>query len=168
MVSWQDAQTFVEKLNERPAERGRTYRLPSEAEWEYACRGGAASSGPFHFGASLSSALANFNGNYPYGSADKSSFLGRTSAVGAHPPNAFGLYDVHGNVWELCQDWHGEFPTKGVTVDPVGPAEGTARAIRGGSWGTYGRYCRSATRGRCTREQAYNFVGFRVALDVES
>jgi uncharacterized protein (TIGR02996 family) len=168
-VSWQDAQAFVQALNARPDERGRTYRLPSETEWEYACRGGSASSGPFHLGDTILPATANFNTLYPYRLETKCPTLGRTCAVGSYPSNAFGLYDMHGNVWELCADWHGEYPADGVTVDPAGPATGSFgsfRVIRGGSWGTYGRYCRSAARGRITVERQYNFVGFRVALDV--
>jgi formylglycine-generating enzyme required for sulfatase activity len=96
-------------LSELPAEKraGRKYRLPSEAEVEYACRGGAPSYQVFHIGNSLSSMQANFNGNAPYGGAAKGPDLGRTCKVGSYKPNRFGLYDMHGNVWEWCSDWYG-------------------------------------------------------------
>ena len=98
-VSWQEAVAFCEKLSQQT---GRTYRLPSEAEWEYACRAGTTT--PFHFGATMTTDLANYNGNYTYGDGPKGMYLERTTEVGSFPPNAFGLYDMHGNVWEWCAD----------------------------------------------------------------
>jgi formylglycine-generating enzyme required for sulfatase activity len=100
-VSWEDAQTFLARLTALPQEEetGWTYRLPSEAEWEYSCRAGASSSTTFCFGNSLASTQANFNGDYPYGGAEKGPSLGRTCAVGSYRPNAFGLYDMHGCPW---------------------------------------------------------------------
>jgi formylglycine-generating enzyme required for sulfatase activity len=99
-VSWEDAVEFCRKLSARAAETkaGRAYRLPTEAEWEYACRGGARSSEPFHFGAALSSTQANFDGNLPYGGAAKGPYMGRTCRVGSYQPNGFGLYDLHGEL----------------------------------------------------------------------
>ena len=95
-VSWDDAVAFCRKLSELPEEKkaGRVYRLPTEAEWEYACRAGTKT--PFHYGNSLSSKQANFNGNFPYGGADKGPYLKRTAKVGSYAANAFGLYDMHG------------------------------------------------------------------------
>ncbi len=104
-VSWDDAVAFCKKLSELPEEKkaGRVYRLPTEAEWEYACRAGTKT--PFHYGDSLSSKQANFCGHFPYGGADKGPWLKRTAKVDTYAANAFGLYDMHGNVWEWCQDW---------------------------------------------------------------
>src|SRR5439155_14541379 len=99
-ATWHQAVEFCRRLSER--EPGRTYRLPSEAEWEYACRAGTTTA--FHFGGTLSSHQANFDGDRPYGNAPRGPFLGRTSAVGSYPPNAFGLHDMHGNLWEWCAD----------------------------------------------------------------
>ena len=146
-VSWKEAVTFCRKLSARPEEKssGRTYRLPTEAEWEYSCRGGATSSRPFSFGDCLSSPQANFAGLYPYGGAAEGPYLKRTTAVGSYPPNAFGLFDLHGNVWEWCADWFGSYPSQSVE-DPPGPPTGTSRVLRGGSWSNGGKYCRAACR----------------------
>src|SRR5262249_21352025 len=111
-VSWHDAQTFLKILSDLPEEKkkGRKYRLSTEAEWEYAARGGARSSEPFNVDGkssnSLSSTQANFNGDAPYGGADKGPYLGRTCKVGTYKANGFGLMDMHGNVYEWCEDWY--------------------------------------------------------------
>jgi formylglycine-generating enzyme required for sulfatase activity len=176
-VSWEDAAAFCRKLSELPEEmhRGRVYRLPTEAEWEYACRGGATSSTPFSFGNSLSSTQANFNGNHPHGGAATGPFLERTSAVGSYPANSFGLYDMHGNVWEWCQDRYAEdYYAKSPKKDPQGPAPGTHhlslsyRFQRGGCWNDAGKLCRSASRKALPATSRFHFVGFRVALTVAS
>ena len=166
-VSWEEAQEFCKKLSALAQEkrRGLAYRLPTEAEWEYSCRGGAEKYQVFHFGNSLSSKQANFDGNDPYGGADKDTYLARTGKVGSYKPNRFGLKDMHGNVWEWCSDWYdivyyGKSPLK----DPPGPSEGASRVIRGGSWRSNGRYCRSAFRGRGTPTYRHNDVGLRVAV----
>jgi formylglycine-generating enzyme required for sulfatase activity len=167
MVSWHDAVKFCEKLNELPEERtaGRTYRLPSEAEWEYTCRGGVPSYQVFSSGDSLSSDQANFDGNIPYGNAPKGPFLGRTTTVGSYKPNAFGLYDMHGNVQEWCADWHDEnYYNSSPRKDPTGPAEGSSRVGRGGSWNYYASYCRAAYRNRITPDYRSINLGFRLAL----
>ncbi len=145
-VSWEEAIEFCTKLSAKTGERGRTCRLPTEAEWEYACRGGATSYQTFHFGNSLSSTQANFDGNYPYGDAAKGPFLVRTCKAGSYKPNGFGLYDMCGNVLEWCADWYGEdyYSKSDGAKNPTGPSKGVNRVIRGGGWCHDGLYCRSA------------------------
>jgi formylglycine-generating enzyme required for sulfatase activity len=165
-VSWEDAAAFLDRLSALPEERkeGRTYRLPSEAEWEHACRGGA-SSQIFHFGNSLSSLQANFNGKFPYGSAGKGPALERPCPVGSYAANPFGLFDMHGNVWEWCNDRYGERHYRGSPRrDPQGPSKGVIRVIRGGSWDYLGQNCRSAARTGAWPSNRIRRVGFRVAL----
>jgi formylglycine-generating enzyme required for sulfatase activity/tRNA A-37 threonylcarbamoyl transferase component Bud32 len=167
MTSWEDAVKFCEKLNELPGERasGRKYRLPSEAEWEYGCRGGATSYQVFGFGNSLSSHQANFNGDFPYGDAPKGPHLGRTTTVGSYEPNGFGLYDMHGNVMEWCADWHRvNYYKTGPRNNPTGPAAGTSRVIRGGGWGRSAETCRSALRYCNTPGIRRSNLGFRLVL----
>lgn len=157
-VSWNDAVEFCKKLSQKT---GRKYRLPSEAEWEYACRAGTTT--PFHFGETITTELANYNGNYTYASAPKSKSRQETTEVGSFPPNAFGLYDMHGNIWEWCQDtWHDSY--KGA------PSDGSAwignnleQILRGGSWFDDPRNCRSAYRYNLTRDDLYyDTFGFRI------
>jgi eukaryotic-like serine/threonine-protein kinase len=161
-VSWTDAQEFCAKLRE---ETGKQYRLPSEAEWEYACRAGTST--PFHFGETIVSDVANFDGNYKYGNAPKGSYLGKTSAVGAYRvANGFGLYDMHGNVWEWCEDsWHENYgggPTDGSAW--VDENDNHSRLLRGGSWYNLPGLCRSAYRYRTSAEHGYYSIGFRVVV----
>src|SRR5262249_14747280 len=157
-------------LTEREKKAGKrgTYTLPSEAEWEYACRGGRVSSGNyrvFHFGDSLSSRQANFNGNSPYGGATQGPELGRPCAVGNYKPNVLGLYDMHGNVWEWCLDRYGEnYYKNSPAKDPRGPATGTDRVSRGGGWRHAGGFCRSAHRGWGTPSNRFHALGFRVSI----
>jgi len=168
-VSWDDCIVFCEKLSALPEEKnaGRVYRLPTEAEWQYSCRAGT--TGPFYTGSSLGSNDANLNGNFPYGDAPRGVFLGRTTVVGSYKPNAFGLYDMHGNVAELSADPYGRYYYKdSPPVDPKGPEGGNDpdRVVLGGSWGTDAARCRSAfRRSNATSGKAYYF-GFRVACDV--
>ena len=159
MVSWQDADEFCRRLSKLD---GRPYRLPTEAEWEYACRAGTSTA--FYFGDELSVDLANFDGQSPYGTADNRRGLGRTCRVGSYPPNAFGLYDMHGNVFTWCSDWWDNY-AGGPAVDPKGPDGGDSRTIRGGGWACAARYCRAANRGR--NDPTYHGYqnGVRVALD---
>jgi formylglycine-generating enzyme required for sulfatase activity len=164
-VSWEEAVAFCTNLSELPEEKraGWSYRLPTEAEWEYACRGGAATSTPFGFGTSLSSTQANFDGNDPSGEAARGPYLGRTCAVGSYRPNGFGLHDLHGNVWEWCADRYGPYPATGTLIqDPTGPTTGDRRVLRGGSWYFYGRNCRTAYRSRNDPGFRNNDFGFRV------
>jgi formylglycine-generating enzyme required for sulfatase activity len=159
-VSWNDAQVFIEKLNrlvELP--KGWKYALPSEAQWEYACRAGTQS--VFGFAESLSSREANFDGRYQYGSATKGPYLGQTCVVGSYKPNGWGLYDMHGNVYEWCADWYGEM--LGGGSDPLGASTGAHRVFRGGSWFDRGFYCRSASRAGNGPGLRNGLVGFRLA-----
>jgi formylglycine-generating enzyme required for sulfatase activity len=164
-VSWEDAVKFCEKLTAQEKALGRRYRLPTEAEWEYACRAGTAT--PFHFGVALSSDRANVDGTDPYGGAPRGPYLERPAVVGSYPPNAWGLYDMHGNVWEWCADWYdSEYYRRSPKQGPPGPGSGSGRVIRGGSWRSYPAYVRSANR---ASEAANNRGGdhnhgFRVLL----
>jgi formylglycine-generating enzyme required for sulfatase activity len=160
-VSWIDANNFIEKLNQ--VEGINKYRLPTEAEWEYACRSKTAT--PFFTGNCISIDQANYNGNYPGKNCAKGEYRKKTVKVGSFQPNAWGLYDMHGNVWEWVQDWYGEYPSDSV-ADPKGPPTGARRVVRGGGWNDYAFGCRSAIRlsnspGNC------NFIlGFRLARSV--
>jgi uncharacterized protein (TIGR02996 family) len=166
-VSWPDAIAFLERLSALPEEQecGRKYRLLTEAEWEYACRGGSASSTAFAFGNRLSSSQANFRADHPYDGPEKGPPLGHSCKVGLHPPNAFGVYDMHGNVWEWCNDWYAwNYYANSPGKDPPGPSEGAHRVIRGGAWSHFGQHCRSAYRNRYAPAIRSCHVGFRVAL----
>ena len=159
-VSWHDCQTFIQKLNARVSGGG--FRLPTEAEWEYACRAGTTTA--FHYGNDFDATMANFNGGGPYGNGGKGEYRRTTMPVGSFQPNAWGLYDMHGNVWEWCQDWYGDYPTGSVT-DPTGPYSGSFRVLRGGSWLFFDRFCRSANRYRFDPGLRYINVGLRLARD---
>ena len=174
LVTWQEANQFCDKLSQMPEEQnaGRTYRLPTEAEWEYACRAGTTRA--FSFGDSLSSRDANFNGNYPYGTAEKGPYARKTTKVGSYPANDFGLFDMHGNVSEWCADWYdANYYRDSPTEDPLGPPVGVMPTdfgnyylvIRGGSWMDEARACRSAYRFRAMPENRYEVIGFRVVCD---
>jgi formylglycine-generating enzyme required for sulfatase activity len=151
-VSWDDAQKFIRKLNQM--EKTDKYRLPTEAEWEYACRAG--STGEWCFGDNEADL-----GEYAWYNENSEK---QTHPVGQKKPNAWGLYDMHGNVWEWCQDWYGEYPAGPVT-DPKGPDSGEKRVLRGGSWVDSARLARSANRDYLSYPgfRFYYYVGFRVA-----
>ena len=153
-VTWEDAVEFCKELSDLPEEKkaGRVYRLPTEAEWEYACRAGSKSA--YSFGESTKSL-----GDYAWfdGNSD------RTHPVGEKKANAWGLYDMQGNVWEWCSDWYDEYP-KGAVSDPTGPKQGSYRVIRGGGWGYEAAFCRSAFRGRLDPSIRGHVLGFRLAL----
>jgi formylglycine-generating enzyme required for sulfatase activity len=151
-VSWNDAVEYCQKLTQRERAAGRLragveYRLPTEAQWEYACR--ARSTG-------------DYGGDLEAMAWHDSNSGGRTHEVKTKRPNAWGLYDMHGNVWEWCSDWYGSY-SAGLQVDPKGPGTGPARVVRGGSWNDSGPNCRSARRLSSTPEARSNFLGFRLA-----
>ena len=156
-VSWDNAVEFCDKISRR-AEK--TYRLPSEAEWEYACRAGTTT--PFYFGETITTDLANYDGNYTYSSAPKGRYREQTTDVGSFPANAFGLYDMHGNVWEWCQDsWHENYNGAPTDGDAWIDNDNRYRVLRGGSWYFNPRSCRSAFRSGYERD---DIVGFRVVV----
>jgi formylglycine-generating enzyme required for sulfatase activity len=155
-VSWDDVQVFLKKLNNQEKGKGWLYRLPSEAEWEYACRNASTSkeecSFDFYFDKptnDLSSKQATFNGNFPAGKAEKGPDLGRTTKVGSYPPNKLGLYDMHGNVAQWCSDFY-------VANDPD-------RVLRAGTWGLGGQNCRASVRTRYMPSGMGSDSGFRLA-----
>jgi formylglycine-generating enzyme required for sulfatase activity len=156
-VSWNDAVTFCERLSQKTQ---KYYRLPSEAEWEYACRAGTTT--PFYFGESITPELVNYDGNYTYGSAPKGQYRQQTTDVGSFPPNAFGLYDMHGNVWEWCQDdyinSYNNAPTDGSALT----GRSSTKLLRGGSWYSLPGNCRSAYRTIYFLDNYFGLIGFRV------
>ncbi|RXK85137.1 TIR domain-containing protein [Chlorobaculum sp. 24CR] len=164
-VSWDDCQAFIKKLNEKTG--GGNYRLPTEAEWEYACRAGTTT--PFNTGENLTTDQANYDGNYPYGKNPKGEYREKTVPVDSFQPNGFRLYNMHGNVWEWCSDrydeaYYEECRKQGVVENPRGPETGSNRVLRGGSWYNYAGYCRSADRaGGYPGFRCYN-VGFRLVF----
>jgi formylglycine-generating enzyme required for sulfatase activity/tRNA A-37 threonylcarbamoyl transferase component Bud32 len=159
-ISWNDAVAFCEWLMRRDGQ-GRRYRLPTEAEWEYACRAGTTT--PFHFGEIISTDQANYDGHYTYGKGTEGVHRQQTAPVGSFPPNPWGLYDMHGNVEEWCQDWYGPYPAENMK-DPQGVEQGDYRVLRGGSWYSYPWTCRAACRGRRAPARRYDFCGCRVVL----
>ncbi len=158
-VSWDDAQHFINKLNGMKPEL--QLCLPTEAQWEYACRAGTST--PFSFGDNISTDQVNYNGNYPYNRGREGKYREQTVKVKALPSNAWGLYQMHGNVWEWCQDWYDDYPAEPV-VDPQGVESGPGRMLRGGSWVYDGGLCRSAYRH--AHDPAFRGFdsGFRLAL----
>jgi formylglycine-generating enzyme required for sulfatase activity len=167
-VSWEEAKEFCKKLSELQEEKakGRKYDLPTEAEWEYACRAGSQT--PFHFGSQLNGKEANCDGTNPYGTSEKGPYLERTSKVGSYPANAFGLCDMHGNVWEWCQDWYDkDYYRSGSHNDSEGPKRGDNRLLRGGCWGNVAGLCRAALRSSLAPSSRNQTVGFRVRLRLD-
>jgi formylglycine-generating enzyme required for sulfatase activity len=155
-VSYKDAVDFCQRLSALPAEKesGRAYRLPTEAEWEYSCRGGAPSKTFYPFGNSITDREANFNSD-----------LARTSLIGSYPANAFGLHDMIGNVREWCADWYDAYYyQQSPKLDPQGPSSGDRRVLRGGAWGDSAVVCRSTSRFHSGAAARFSNFGFRVVL----
>lgn len=159
-VSWNDVQEFLKKLNAQPNLQGKNYRLPTEAEWEYAARAGTTTL--FAFGETITPKIVNYDGNYPYASAPKGTYRQKTVPVGSlGVANAFGLFDMHGNVWEWCEDWYGTY-SSGAVTNPTGPATGSYRVIRGGGWNFSAVNCRSALRRYWSPGTRSGNLGFRL------
>ncbi|HPB32689.1 MAG TPA: formylglycine-generating enzyme family protein [Candidatus Sumerlaeota bacterium] len=156
-VSWFDTVAFCEKLSSR--EQGVTYRLPTEAEWEYACRAGSPYRFYWHWTSSLKSDLLIGDYAWYYGNSGE-----ETQNAGVKKPNRWGLHDMTGNVWEWCADWYGSYPAGPVT-DPAGPSIGSIRVLRGGCWRNDPLVCRSARRFNFTPSHRYGIMGFRVVAD---
>lgn len=168
-VNWNDAKAYIAWLNGKLGleRRSDAYRLPSEAEWEYACRAGTTT--PFSFGATISTAQANYDGNYSYGAGKKGEYRGKTTPVDAFPANSFGLHDMHGNVWEWCEDvWAANY--NGAPTDGSAGLTGDAssRVLRGGSWDYGPQNLRSAARNWFTPSLRSYTYGFRLARTVSS
>ena len=162
-VSWEDAQAFIEKLDRIQPDL--MAGLPTEAQWEYACR--ASSTGPFNVDGELSLEKVNYRGTREYESDKWSKGARReTAEVKSYPCNAWGLYEMHGNVWEWCRDYWQEQLSAEPVVDPEGPQEGVYRVVRGGSWFFIGRFVRSAIRYRFAPD-GRDFIGFRLSLGHE-
>jgi formylglycine-generating enzyme required for sulfatase activity len=161
-VRWKDIQEkFLPALNRLLP--GLEAGLPSEAQWEYACRAGTQT--PFWFGEQITPEQVNYDGNYPYAGGEKGEYREKTVPVKSLPANGWGLYEMHGNVWEWCEDVQGDDPSEAV-VDPVGPqdgVEGRRRVLRGGSWISFGRSCRSASRFAGEPDARNGSFGFRLA-----
>lgn len=149
-VSWNDCQTFINRLN---SYTGRNFRLPTEAEWEFAARGGNYSRHYKYSGSNYISDVAWYDGNSS----------NRTHPVGTKQANELGLYDMSGNVWEWCSDWYGSYSSYSQN-DPTGPNSGSNRVERGGSWGSHARICRSSVRGILAPGRRGNFLGLRLVL----
>ncbi|MCL1812678.1 MAG: formylglycine-generating enzyme family protein [Treponema sp.] len=174
-VTWNDAVQYCNWLSEQEGltlaynidgknviwnRKANGYRLPTEAEWEYACRAGTTT--PFSTGSNITTDQANYNGYYPYNDNARGEWRERTMPVGSFEPNPWGIYDMHGNVWELCWDWYEKYPSEDQK-DPQGPDSGSNRVVRGGSWNYNGRDVRSANRNSVSPSTPWFGLGFRVA-----
>lgn len=160
-VSWKDAQLFCKRLSEKT---GHSYHLPSEAQWEYACRAGTDTL--FSFGETLTVDVANFNGEHTFREEPRGYYRHVTTAGGTFPPNAFGLYDMHGNLWEWCEDtWLDEYSSSPRDGSSYQNKENPYRVVRGGSWHEPPSLCRSASRLRVLQSEADEVMGVRVVCE---
>ena len=158
-VSWDDVRNFIKQLNILTSGLGA--QLPTEAQWEYACRAGTAT--PFSFGETITPDQVNYDGNIPYANEKKGRCREKTVAVKSLPANPWGLYEMHGNVWEWCSDWFDDFFDKPI-IDPIGSDTGSSRVLRGGSWSNHGWRTRSANRGWYAPVNRDNYIGFRFVV----
>jgi formylglycine-generating enzyme required for sulfatase activity len=173
-VKWYDAVEFCNSLSQSegltPAYSGsgssitcnwnaNGYRLPTEAEWEYTCRAGTTT--PFSIGNNITTSQANYKGTRPYNNNATGIYRKTTTPVGSFAPNPWGLYDMHGNVWEWCWDWYGSY-SSGALTNPHGAVSGGSRVVRGGGWRGDGRYLRSACRNHVIPSYGYYIIGFRL------
>jgi formylglycine-generating enzyme required for sulfatase activity len=177
-VSWYDAVEFCNRLSQQegltPAYtingtnvncnwNANGYRLPTEAEWEYACRAGTTT--PFSTGNNITTDQANYDGRYPYNNNATGICRWTTTSVGSFAPNPWGLYDMHGNVSEWCWDWYDSYST-GAQTNPRGPVSGDDRVVRGGEWSDSGQFLRSAGRSRTTSSTKFARIGFRLVRNL--
>jgi formylglycine-generating enzyme required for sulfatase activity len=161
-VSWKAAHEFCQRLSQK---MGSNYHLPSETQWEYACRAGTNT--PFSFGETLTTEVANFNGEHTFRHEPPGIYFHSTSEGGEFPPNSFGLYDMHGNLWEWCADnWLDDYSSSPRDGNAYEKHDNPFRVARGGSWHEPPELCRSAARLRVSQSDADEFVGFRVACDI--
>ncbi len=158
-ISWHDARKFIDTLNKLVP--GLSVSLPTEAQWEYGCRAGTIT--PFSFGDNITPKQVNYDGRYPYNNGEKGKNRKETVDVKTLPCNAWGLYEMHGNVWEWCEDWFQEDLGSDSVTDPKGPEGGEDRVVRGGSWRSDGRFVRSAIRLRYHPGLRHDVIGFRLA-----
>jgi formylglycine-generating enzyme required for sulfatase activity len=157
-VSWEDAQRFCRLLSTKA---GRTFELPGETQWEYACRAGTTT--PFSFGETLTVEVANFNGEHTFREEPRGVYFHATNQAGKFPPNAFGLYDMHGNLWEWCADnWLEDYSSSPRDGSFYQNKDSRERVVRGGSWHEPPGLCRSASRLRVRASDAEEWIGFRV------
>ena len=161
-VSWDGCQEFCTKLSQA---QGRQFCLPSEAEWEYACRAGTTTA--FFFGETLTTDQANYDGTFSYGAGAKGVYRKRTTSVGDFPPNAWGLFDMHGNVWEWCQDEYGPYEGSQKKILETKNTEESTRVLRGGSSSDCARNCRAAVRNWFAPGYSLDNLGFRVAFRLD-
>ncbi len=160
-VSWEDAQKFCGQLSRKT---GRNYHLPSETQWEYACRSGTQTT--FSFGETLTTDIANFNGEHTFRDEPRGIYFHATNAGGKFPPNAFGLHDMHGNLWEWCADtWLEDYSSSPRDGSAYQDHESSSGVVRGGSWHEPPKLCRSAARLRVSQFEADEFMGFRVVCE---
>jgi formylglycine-generating enzyme required for sulfatase activity len=161
-VSWKDAHSFCLRLSKKT---GRNYQLPSETQWEYACRAGSIT--PFSFGETLTVDVANFNGEHTFREEPRGFYFHATNEGGKFPPNAFGIYDMHGNLWEWCADnWLDDYSSSPRDNSSYQYKDNRYRVGRGGSWHEPPELCRSSARLRVLESEAGEFTGFRVVGDV--
>jgi formylglycine-generating enzyme required for sulfatase activity len=157
-LSWDDCQAFCAKVSQLV---GKQFRLPTESEWEYACRAGTTT--PFYFGETIGTDQANYDGNHIYGRGKQGVYRQQATPVGSFPANAWGLFDMHGNVFEWCQDWYGPYPESDIK-DPQIDNDGETRVLRGGSWYGSPDGCRSACRYGFAPDDRNGIFGCRVVL----